>query len=186
MNMKRIYIIMAAAIAFLAAESASAQSKSFKLGQWSEIHNSIIRELNASYVDSLPVDRIMRAGIDAMLEELDPYTIYTVKGDDGTTVFYGENQATIPTGQIPTVNDVVASVDDIPEIKPYDTYLIGTDATGYRVSCFTLNKTMDGFDENSIEFDDRYGVRIRSKGLKNYVIVNGRLRSYDDVDCGPF
>lgn len=76
MNMKRIYIIMAAAIAFLAAESASAQSKSFKLGQWSEIHNSIIRELNASYVDSLPVDRIMRAGIDAMLEELDPYTIY--------------------------------------------------------------------------------------------------------------
>ena len=27
-------------------------------------------------MDSLPVDRIMRAGVDAMLEELDPYTIY--------------------------------------------------------------------------------------------------------------
>ena len=47
-----------------------------KLGQWTEIHNSIIKELNRSYVDSLPVDRIMRAGVDAMLEELDPYTIY--------------------------------------------------------------------------------------------------------------
>jgi carboxyl-terminal processing protease len=27
-------------------------------------------------VDSLPLDRIMRAGIDAMLDELDPYTVY--------------------------------------------------------------------------------------------------------------
>ena len=54
----------------------SAQSKSFKLGQWTEIQQSILKELNKSYVDSLPVDRIMRAGVDAMLEALDPYTIY--------------------------------------------------------------------------------------------------------------
>ena len=53
-----------------------AQSKGFKLGQWSEIHNAIVMELNRSYVDSLPLDRIMRAGVDAMLEELDPYTVY--------------------------------------------------------------------------------------------------------------
>ena len=67
---------MAAAMALAASATLSAQSKSFKLGQWTEIHNSIVKELNRSYVDSLPVDRIMRAGIDAMLEELDPYTIY--------------------------------------------------------------------------------------------------------------
>lgn len=56
--------------------SADAQSKSFKLGQWTEIHNALLMELNRSYVDTLPLDRIMRAGVDAMLEELDPYTIY--------------------------------------------------------------------------------------------------------------
>lgn len=67
---------MAAAMIFAASHAASGQSKSFRLGQWTEIHNSIIKELNRSYVDSLPVDRIMRAGVDAMLEELDPYTIY--------------------------------------------------------------------------------------------------------------
>ena len=67
---------MAAAIACFAAQTAAAQSKGFRLGQWSEIQNSIVRELNSSYVDSLPVDRMMRAGIDAMLKELDPYTIY--------------------------------------------------------------------------------------------------------------
>ena len=75
--MKRIiYTIMAAAMFFIAGQTAEGQSKGFKLGQWSEIHNAIIMELNRSYVDSLPVDRIMRAGVDAMLEELDPYTVY--------------------------------------------------------------------------------------------------------------
>lgn len=76
--MKRYLIILltvAAALSF-PVQNASAQTKNFKLGQWAEIHNSIIMELNRSYVDSLPLDRIMRAGIDAMLEELDPYTIY--------------------------------------------------------------------------------------------------------------
>ena len=67
---------MAAAMTFVASYTVSAQSQSFKLGQWTEIHNSILKELNRSYVDSLPLDRIMRAGVDAMLEELDPYTVY--------------------------------------------------------------------------------------------------------------
>ena len=75
--MKRIiYTLMAATMFFIAGQTAEGQSKGFKLGQWSEIHNAIIMELNRSYVDSLPVDRIMRAGVDAMLEELDPYTVY--------------------------------------------------------------------------------------------------------------
>ena len=74
--MKKIFFIMAAAMIFVAYQVSEAQSRDFKLGQWVEIHNSIIKELNRSYVDTLPVDRIMRAGVDAMLKELDPYTIY--------------------------------------------------------------------------------------------------------------
>ena len=77
-NMKRniITFFMAVAMTFAASYAVSAQSQSFKLGQWAEIQNSILKELNRSYVDSLPLDRIMRSGVDAMLEELDPYTIY--------------------------------------------------------------------------------------------------------------
>ena len=67
---------MAAAMSLAASYAVSAQSQSFKLGQWAEIHNAVLKELNRSYVDSLPIDRIMRASVDAMLEELDPYTIY--------------------------------------------------------------------------------------------------------------
>ena len=75
--MKKLYsLIFIIAASAIAAHTLSAQSKTFKLGQWAEIQNSIIKELNRSYVDSLPVDRIMKAGIEAMLEELDPYTIF--------------------------------------------------------------------------------------------------------------
>ena len=76
MKNKHFYTFIAAAAIILAGASANAQSKSFKLGQWTEIHNALLMELNRSYVDTLPLDRIMRAGVDAMLEELDPYTIY--------------------------------------------------------------------------------------------------------------
>ena len=71
-----ITLFMAAAMSLAASYAVSAQSQSFKLGQWAEIHNAVLKELNRSYVDSLPIDRIMRASVDAMLEELDPYTIY--------------------------------------------------------------------------------------------------------------
>ena len=75
--MKRFFTFSVMASAMLMASLAvSAQTHSFKLGQWTEIQHSILKELNRSYVDSLPVDRIMRAGVDAMLEELDPYTVY--------------------------------------------------------------------------------------------------------------
>lgn len=76
--MKRNMIIIAAAfvVAMTVPQTVSAQSQGFKLGQWNEIHNSILKELNRAYVDSLPLDRIMRAGVDAMLDELDPYTLY--------------------------------------------------------------------------------------------------------------
>ena len=70
--------MLAAGIAglMLMAGSAAAQSKSFTLGKWVEVHNAILKELNRSYVDSLEVGRIQREAIDAMLEALDPYTVY--------------------------------------------------------------------------------------------------------------
>lgn len=63
-------------VLILASVTAFGQSKNFKLGKWAEIHSAILKELGRSYVDTLNVDRIERAGIDAMLQEIDPYTVY--------------------------------------------------------------------------------------------------------------
>ena len=72
--MKHLYTLILAVI--LTGTAAMAQSPDFKLGQWTEIHNSIVRELSRSYVDTLPIDKMMRKGVDSMLEQLDPYTVY--------------------------------------------------------------------------------------------------------------
>ena len=76
---KTIFIVLAA---LMAAGPVFGQSKSFKLGQWVEIQNGILKELNRTYVDSLPLDRIQRVAIDAMLDDLDPYTQYIPEEDE--------------------------------------------------------------------------------------------------------
>ena len=68
--------IILLAVSVLCCTVSFGQSRSFNLGKWTEIQNAIIQELNRSYVDTLPVDRIERVGIDAMLDALDPYTVY--------------------------------------------------------------------------------------------------------------
>ncbi len=72
----KMKFLTAASLAVIVSTAAMAQSQSFQLGKWTEIQNSILKELTRSYVDSLPLDRIERAGIDAMLQNLDPYTVY--------------------------------------------------------------------------------------------------------------
>ena len=74
--MKRARYTLAVLTALTVSVAASAQSKSFSLGKWVELQNAILKELNRSYVDSLEVGRIAREGVDAMLEALDPYTVY--------------------------------------------------------------------------------------------------------------
>ena len=66
----------AAALMLLQAAPANAQSRSFRIGKWVEIHNALLTELQRSYVDTLPLSRMEKAGADAMLSALDPYTVY--------------------------------------------------------------------------------------------------------------
>ena len=76
--MRKIHsmVMIAVAALLLCSQHADAQSNDFKLGKWTEIHSGILKELSRSYVDTLPVDKMMREGVDAMLEQLDPYTVY--------------------------------------------------------------------------------------------------------------
>ena len=75
-DMKKLKYILAVGALLALSAAAEGQTRSFTLGKWVEIQNSILKELNRSYVDTLPLDRIERLGIDAMLEGLDPYTVY--------------------------------------------------------------------------------------------------------------
>ena len=50
--------------------------KLFEIAKNMEIFTSIYKELNTHYVDDLDPNTVMRVGIDAMMNSLDPYTVY--------------------------------------------------------------------------------------------------------------
>ena len=75
--MKKSMLILAALCGLsLGLPAQETGSRAFQFGKWTQIHGAILQELNRSYVDSLPIARISRAGIDAMLGALDPYTVF--------------------------------------------------------------------------------------------------------------
>ena len=55
---------------------AFATSDPFEMSKHMDIYGSVYKELNNQYVDELKPGQMMKAGIDGMLESLDPYTEY--------------------------------------------------------------------------------------------------------------
>ena len=54
----------------------TANEHSFKISKNLTIFNSVLRELDMFYVDTLSYNKMMKSTIDNMLEKLDPYTVY--------------------------------------------------------------------------------------------------------------
>ncbi len=81
----------------LIASAQSTNKKSehqFEVAKNLDIFNSLYRELDMLYVDTLDAQKLITVGIDAMLESLDPYTEYYAEEDMGdlkmmTTGKYG-------------------------------------------------------------------------------------------------
>jgi len=53
----------------------------FEISKNLEIFSNLFRELNSYYVDPIEPGKLVKTGIDAMLEELDPYTNYITESD---------------------------------------------------------------------------------------------------------
>lgn len=70
-------IIAAALLALLFIQTTEADDKHrHQLARQISIYNSIIKELNLFYVDSIMPEKMINKSIEAMLRNLDPYTVY--------------------------------------------------------------------------------------------------------------
>lgn len=70
-------VIMAVFLTFTPTVSLTAQTSSdFEISKNLEILTSLYKELNTHYVDGANPSDLMKTGIDAMLEKLDPYTVF--------------------------------------------------------------------------------------------------------------
>lgn len=82
--MKRIIKFSAILVIFVfgvAATHSPTSDKYFEILKNIEIFTNLYREVNTYYVDDLDPGKLMRTGIDAMMESLDPYTNYISESD---------------------------------------------------------------------------------------------------------
>ncbi|MFT6807584.1 MAG: carboxyl-terminal processing protease [Saprospiraceae bacterium] len=70
--------ILTALVCLIVAGSAFTQSNEryFEIAKNLEVFTSVYKQLNTHYVDELDPNTLMRTGIDAMMNSLDPYTVY--------------------------------------------------------------------------------------------------------------
>ena len=70
-------VILSAILALTPCSTLKAQvSSDFEISKNLEILTSLYKELNTNYVDGVNPSDLMKTGIDAMLDKLDPYTVY--------------------------------------------------------------------------------------------------------------
>ncbi len=70
-------VLMTILVAFTPTSTLKAQtSPDFEISKNLEILSTLYKELNVNYVDGVNPSDLMKTGIDAMLDKLDPYTVY--------------------------------------------------------------------------------------------------------------
>lgn len=127
-----------------------------------------------------------------VVEESSGVSGFSIWDNSGSTVYMGENQISVPTGQLLPVTKILDEAPDADLQLPYQRYLVGEEGVGYKVVEYLPKKaaTAEGYEVvmSEMPFDDRYGVRVKSEGYKNYIYLpdEKRLVTYDDVDCGEF
>lgn len=74
--MKKLAIIVVAAFLLIATSAFTWNDRYFEILKNMEIYSNVYKELNANYVDDIDPGEMMKIGIDAMTNSLDPYTNY--------------------------------------------------------------------------------------------------------------
>lgn len=76
-NMRALRLIILIVLGLQLSSSAQMlNSSSFEISKNLDILTTVYKELNNNYVDEINYGDLMKTGIDAMLEELDPYTVF--------------------------------------------------------------------------------------------------------------
>ena len=102
----------------------SADNQSFDAMKHVEVYNSVLRELEINYVDTLKHDKLLKLSLDRMLYGLDPYTSFIPASDD-------ETLKRLRSGQYGGIGSIITLVDGKPHLSdPY--YGMPAQANGLR------------------------------------------------------
>ncbi|MBR5610785.1 MAG: S41 family peptidase [Bacteroidales bacterium] len=187
--MKLRYLIVAAVIAATPFSAIFAQSKEFKAGKSLEVQSRILRVLDAFYVDSVDVEKLVNTGINAMLRTLDPYTEFIPEENETdidmlTTGSYGGVGSVIqktPAGGIlisePYENTPSAKMG----LQPGDTILEIDGVSALDLEVSQASERMKGEPGSELKLKVKKG---RSGQIEDVVLVRERIHVSDVVYYG--
>ncbi|HKL39035.1 MAG TPA: S41 family peptidase [Cryomorphaceae bacterium] len=115
MKAKRIFVSAAIlVVGFLGIRAVAPGDNFFEVSKNLEIFATLYKELNIYYVDETQPGDLMKTGIDAMLESLDPYTNYITESNI-------EDYRFMTTGQYGGIGSLIRSIDGSIYIsEPYE------------------------------------------------------------------
>lgn len=124
----------------------------FKIAKSMDIFYSLFRDVNVYYVDETNPEKMVETGINAMLEELDPYTVYIPEKDMDDFNF-------MTTGQYGGIGALIRGTGEFPVIaKPYKGF--SADKAGLKAGDKILE--IDGKPANEIQLEQ---VSEKLKGV---------------------
>ena len=130
---------------------------SFRISKNLTIFNSVFRELDMFYVDSLNYDKMMKSTIDDMLEKLDPYTVYLPESETDDLTF-------MTTGEYAGIGALIMKKDkQIVVSEPYE----GMPAQRNGIRAGDIIIQVDGEDVQDLDVSD---VSALLKGTPNTMI----------------
>ncbi|MBQ1929995.1 MAG: S41 family peptidase [Bacteroidales bacterium] len=150
-----------------------AQSKEFKVSQSLEIQYDILKELNKSFVDTLDIPKLMNTGIVAMLESLDPYTVYMPEEDE-------EELTMLRTASYGGIGSIIRKIDSLGVLitTPYK----GSPAVKFGLEPGDVIEKINGEDTKPLTADQ---CTSRMKGQPNtqvtFTVRKGRTGEVKDI-----
>ena len=142
--MKRIIFIP---LLFLAI-NLLAESKTTRIDKNLTIYTDVMRQLDMSYVDTLNYDELIKTSINAMLRQVDPYTIYMPKTED-------DNLRMMTTGKYGGIGAIIMQRDSNVFVSdPYE-YMPAAEAGLRAGDRFVSVDGMDCYGKTTKEVSDR-------------------------------
>src|SRR5258706_13466361 len=102
---KKLFLLFAATAILTLLSFTPPAERYFEIAKNLDIFASLFKEVNALYVDEINPNKLIRTGIDAMLNSLDPYTNYIAEDEV-------EDFRTMNTGQYGGIGAVTREIGD--------------------------------------------------------------------------
>jgi carboxyl-terminal processing protease len=132
----------------------------FEISKNLDIFNSIYREVNIAYVDDTKPGQLMKTGIDAMLNSLDPYTNYFTENDI-------EDYRYMTTGEYGGIGAIIGEMDGkLIIVDPYEGFAAqkaGIKAGDQIVEVNGINAIGRKYDEITGMLKGQAGTDLRLK-----------------------